>query len=645
MLNTRLIYLFILLFFCLSPAIPAQNIDSLETVFRTKKLPVNEQLKLCDDISWEYLSVDAEKSKVWARKGIARAQKQNDHKMTGILYRNLGVSCYMISQMDSALNYFNMAESFARKVNDDELLDKINFARANLYNRTGDYKNAISIYLENLTKSEKKKDWATSRKILGNLGTLYFSLHKYDLSEKYYRQCAVLSEKAGDDWTLSQVYNGLANIYIETKQYEKALDFANKTVVVARRCGHKENEALAYQSISKLYYDHFKDFDKAVQAGLEGLNIARQSCAPGDVAAMLNNLSNIYSKKGDYTQCMNYALEAIKKDTLDLDVYGNMAANVVIAGIHLNEKGKALKYLDIYFNIDDRRSKDELMGQIAEMETKYQTEKKNIQIEALQRQRKLETIISVSGGIILLLFIVVISYRYAIVRRNKRIAEQKIIHLEQEKQLIASQALLAGEENERTRLASDLHDGLGGLLTGIKVKLFDMKQNAIITKENLKHFDNALGLLDTSIKEMKRVAYNLMPETLVVYGLGTAIRDFTGQFPSETGPVLIFNQVGDFLRYQREIEITSYRITQELVTNAVKHARAKEIVVQLFCEPMRICIQVTDDGIGFNPETQNTSSGNGLKNIRDRITVYNGRFEIVSEPGKGTESTLEFVLT
>jgi signal transduction histidine kinase len=145
---------------------------------------------------------------------------------------------------------------------------------------------------------------------------------------------------------------------------------------------------------------------------------------------------------------------------------------------------------------------------------------------------------------------------------------------------------------------------------------------------------------------MRRVAHNLMPETLMHYGLRTALYDFIKQIAPEGIPNLRLNTFGEDLRYEKEIEITLYRITQELVTNALKHAHAKQIDIQIFTEKDRICIQVIDNGIGFDPERLDSSkTGKGLQNIQDRVIAFNGKLEILSHPGKGTESLIEFLIT
>jgi len=120
--------------------------------------------------------------------------------------------------------------------------------------------------------------------------------------------------------------------------------------------------------------------------------------------------------------------------------------------------------------------------------------------------------------------ILFLSYRNY--RQNKEIQLRRINELEREKKLTATEAVFKGEEQERTRMAKDLHDGLGGLLSGIKYSLNTMKGNLIMTPENNQTLERSMDMLDSSIKEMRRVAHNMMPEALVKFGLDTALKDF-----------------------------------------------------------------------------------------------------------------------
>jgi signal transduction histidine kinase len=399
-----------------------------------------------------------------------------------------------------------------------------------------------------------------------------------------------------------------------------------------------------------IYYEHFKDYKKAEEFALQGLEIAKELQFPGDIAAMLNTLSNVYFHQGRYVECEAKALKAIDTDTSDMNIFSNLAANVVRAGIHNGDKVRALYYFDKYRQIFNIQSNKDFQEAMQEMQVKYETAKKEKEITILSSQKRERNILIYS-----LLGILVVStgLGYSIYHntKNKRtIAEQQLLvkekqlaEMEKERQLLATQSVLKGEEAERSRMARDLHDGLGGLLSGVKINLSAMKGNAIFTNENIKAFDNALKLLDTSISELRRVAHNLMPETLNHYGLKTAVMDYVNEMKTSVDTNITFSFFGDEVRYSPQLELTVYRIVQELVNNALKHAEAQKIGIVLIAKEERLCVQVVDNGKGFQPD-QIKGDGKGLVGIRDRVTSYKGQFEIESEPGKGTDVSIEFSL-
>jgi signal transduction histidine kinase len=232
-----------------------------------------------------------------------------------------------------------------------------------------------------------------------------------------------------------------------------------------------------------------------------------------------------------------------------------------------------------------------------------------------------------------------IAWRYAVdkkklAERQIKFANQKIIQLEQEKQLVATQSVLDGETRERARLARDLHDSLGSMLTGVKLNLLEMKQGAKLEYTDVERFNRALGLLDKSVQEMRRVAHHLMPDSLSRFGLKPAVNDFCNNLPS-----VQFMYYGDDSRIEPNLEVMIYRTIHELVNNALKHAGAEQIMVQILREDERIAFTVQDDGCGFDPDT--ITQGMGLENIRNRVAAYNGIINIDSSADEGTEINVE----
>jgi two-component system NarL family sensor kinase len=168
-----------------------------------------------------------------------------------------------------------------------------------------------------------------------------------------------------------------------------------------------------------------------------------------------------------------------------------------------------------------------------------------------------------------------------------------------------------------------------------------MKGNAVITREAMEQYDHALGLLDTSIKELQLIAYNLLPESLFIHGLKQALSDFS-EVVGTTGLKVNFTYYGSEKRYDEKLEIAVYRIVQELVNNAMKHARASEISVQVVSEEERLSLTVHDNGTGMDKQTAEITSGKGLANIRSRVASFGGLFDLSSEYGKGTEANISF---
>src|SRR5690606_38923231 len=324
-------------------------------------------------------------------------------------------------------------------------------------------------------------------------------------------------------------------------------------------------------------------------------------------------------------------------DSTDTNISSNIIANLVRANIHLGNAEEAGHFFDRYRKLLDERGSAEFQRALSEMEVKYETEKKELRINVLERQRKLYVGLGIAAGLVLLLTIVVLVIRHRLAVSKRQLAEQQIRQLEEEKQLATMQAVLEGETAERSRLAKDLNDGLGSKLSVVKLNLPEVKRGAVLGAEELQRFHQAIGLLDESIRELRRVAHHMMPESLLRYGLKVSLADFCNAIPS-----VEFHYFGSDQRLDSKLEILIYRSAHELVNNALKHGAAMQINVQLVQEDDRISLTVQDNGQGFDPQIP--TSGMGLQNVRNRVETQGGVLHIYSSPGNGTEINLEFEL-
>ncbi|MBL4716377.1 MAG: hypothetical protein COC01_04360 [Bacteroidetes bacterium] len=201
-------------------------------------------------------------------------------------------------------------------------------------------------------------------------------------------------------------------------------------------------------------------------------------------------------------------------------------------------------------------------------------------------------------------------------------------------------ALMEGQEEERKRIARELHDGLGQLLTAAKLRI----GNIIPSKENKSSFQEMNNILEETISEVRRISNNLMPSVLVNFGLEASIRLLCENFSKNTSVNLTFQSSGLNKRLDSKIEVNIYRIAQELLNNSIKYAEASNISLQLLKENGSIKIVVNDDGQGFSINERNKVKpefGNGINNIKDRVNLFNGKFKIKSSKGKGTEISAE----
>jgi signal transduction histidine kinase len=209
---------------------------------------------------------------------------------------------------------------------------------------------------------------------------------------------------------------------------------------------------------------------------------------------------------------------------------------------------------------------------------------------------------------------------------------------------IRSGALLEGQEEERRRLARELHDGIGQMLTGLKLYTEKLGEVPFQTDKQRRHYDELRRLLHETIEATRTVSFNLMPAVLVDFGLPAALRLLAEQTAKGSGIAVAFSGPKEEYRWVPSLEIGLYRITQEALNNAVKHARAGRIAVSLSQQRGRVQLRVEDDGVGFEFRRGTTGQppGNGLSNLRTRAELLGGTFRISSAPGAGTKILVTF---
>ncbi|UPT69860.1 MAG: histidine kinase [Flavobacterium sp. JAD_PAG50586_2] len=319
----------------------------------------------------------------------------------------------------------------------------------------------------------------------------------------------------------------------------------------------------------------------------------------------------------------------------------------------LNDYPKALEYFEKYMVLNDSLNQISYKNEIADLEAEFKNKENTIKINQLkiqknsaelkaQNNRLKYSIFGITTMVLLILILFILLYQR---KKNQLIKEkylknkQEIRILKNQKELEVIQAMMDGEELERKRIARELHDGIGSKLSALKIKLSHLKPSDTSYNGNLENINQLLG---TSINELQQISYNLVPESLLKLGLENAVSDLCHLLHSESVKIE-FQSFGITQDIPIPNQINIYRIVQELINNALKHAECSEILVSCSQNENTFYIAVEDNGIGYDIEKVKVKPGQGLKNLKNRIEMLNGIFNIESSSG-GTFYNIELTL-
>lgn len=226
-----------------------------------------------------------------------------------------------------------------------------------------------------------------------------------------------------------------------------------------------------------------------------------------------------------------------------------------------------------------------------------------------------------------------------IAEKNAEIQRQQILELEKTNRLNSLDAMITGQEEERKRIAKDLHDGLGGLLATVKLQFASVQREVEkLAESNV--YQKANHLLDDACVEVRKIAHNMMPDALMKLGLYDAVKDMSENIEENNGINIQVNNIGFESRLEETKEVMLFRIIQELFNNIIKHAEAKNIIIQFSKYDNELTLTIEDDGNGFNLENAKKEGGLGLKSIQSRVDYLEGNLEINTEKGVGTTTNI-----
>ncbi len=642
-------FLLLLLVFVTAMPLAAQQhlADSIETLLK-KELPDSVRAVALINKAMYYETIDSTKSKQFYKEAIDYAVKRKLNYAAGLalhysIYVDLAAGKYKehINDIDKALYYLSLSNSEAASVQSGLVMD----SKASFFFQEEQYDSAAEWYLKGIAVLEEIKKDDRLATTYFNLAGVYQMLNLRDKQKEYTVKALYTSQRNKQASEIASMYSALSDYYHTGKEYNTALLYSDSA-----RLYFSEDMDMArkyyYLAVRAQAFHGMKRYDSAVYYYTKGNEIAKELNNVSGITETTIWMGSAYLGLKEYSNAEKFIKEGISLAEED----NNMAlktSGYELLSKYFEETGDFKQSLSAYkkfVEANDSLQNADRKKTILGLDKKYETEKKEQQLKLQQSSIKQKNTLNyiLGGSIAALLLISFLSYRTY--QQKRKLQEQKISELEKEKLLLATQSILKGQEDERSRLAKDLHDGLGGLLSGVKLQLGAMKGNLILSEEHGRTFNNALGKLDESISEMRRVAHNMMPEALMKLGLQQALQDYCDGL-SESQPFKINCEFhGLENRMPSSTEIVVYRIVQELLNNAVKHSGATTILAQVIRHGDNLSITVEDNGKGFNISQSEITKGAGLANVKARVDYLKGQMDIQSAPGKGTSVHIDCII-
>jgi len=617
-------------------------LDSLE-----KLVPIQKDSSLVqtlNELTWQYRMVDKDKAIEYGNKAIEYGNRVKFNKGIAQAYNDLGIIYFDKENYDTAILLYNKAILIRQKLKDEKGIAKLHNKIGIVYQKQGLFDKALENQFKALSLFEKAADQVGISYSLNNIGIIHQNMGLYEKAIEYQERSIRIKEAIGDKYGLSGSYVNIANDFLNLKQYDIAASYYSKAVAITRAIGDKEYLSNALNNLGNLYLITGK-LTEAIPPIEESFQLRDTLKDTKGMVSCLNNLADVYIQKKMYDTAesklnlaLNMGLKAVNCKPEVNKVYFTLAKLFEAKGAN----DRALAMYKLYSNTKDSLYTYDLSQRFAELDTRYKSleKEKIIQQQQFDITRKNYWIISISG---LLLLSVLLGYSWY--RRYKLRQERKIQAEIITQQDLSTKAVLQAEENERKRIAADLHDGVGQLMSAAKMNLSSVENDLPFkTAAQKSAYQKAIALVDESCKEVRSISHQMMPNALLKSGLASAIKEFIDKIDSSVIKINLHTE-GLNERLDSNVETVCYRVIQECVNNVIKHSGANTLEISLIKDVDGISATIEDNGKGFNAKELFKFEGIGLKNIRSRIQYLKGTVDFDSEPGKGTLVAIHIPIT
>ena len=579
----------------------------------------------------------------------AKSLAEKLHYKSGLAYAFKAIGSIYQNRKDytTAIAYYQQAIDVAET---DDNISKAKFypSLLNLYFYLGDYPNAMETVTRELAGYEKGKNKPGIAHCNNLLGYIYFKQENFGEAEKYYDQYLKNANELNDSIMIAHALGEVADVYMEEKKYDQSLstlfralqifDSTSKSADLYNRGQTQQMQVKAFYRLGKIY-KRKGDFAEALKYSLAAVDSSvKNHTNDYEKAGYYINAGDVYKKLKEYHKAISYLSFGFN---LSVAIHHREnirdAAEYLAQTYALEEKyDSAFFFYHLFTSLKDSIVNNETKMKIAGIQGQYDVAKKD---KVIERQHQLRNIL-IGGFAFLLISLLFLYNRYQLRQKNKY---QKELNRQQNELF---NAIAAAQDQERKRIAQDIHDSLGSILSAAKLKLSVLKESQpLLSTEQTEDFLTTLQLLDEASAELRSISHNIMPATLSKLGLIAALKNLSNTISSHSGLQINFTSHDFAERIPEQTEMSIYRIVLELINNIVKHAQANKVTIQLIKYPDYINLSVEDNGRGFDyGSALQEKKGIGLGNILSRVDYLRAKMNVDSVTGRGTTVIIDVPL-
>lgn len=610
-----LFYIFIYLVLCFSfnHYVTAQKnhqqaeleIDSLENLLQTQK--DTNRLNTLYELAFLQRYSNPVKSKAYLKEIISKTTNKQA-SLLAKTYSILGLILKNEGEYKKSLENYLLALSIEKEENNPKKLASLNNSIGILYKNIKDFEHALPYYEEALKICEQIEMHKGAGMILNNIGVVYAELKEYEKSKPYYFQAIEKGKILKDSSIFATAYGNLGQWHGMKGNYDSSLFYSKKTLEIDEIMQNKVGICTSNINIARTYLIQ-KKYDKAKEHYGKTLQTAFEIDAKPIIQKVYFSLADFYKQKNQFEKAFHFQLKS-----------QNLQDSI------LNETNKR---------------------EIAELREKYEAEKKEQEIISLSQQNQIKDLeleqsknreqIQIGSLIAVILLSVI-----GIFSNHKRNQYRQRIALA-EKDNYYFTALVEAQEQERKRIAADLHDGLGQLLAVARMQvsslepLIELNTDKEEQEEDREVFEKSVQTLDLACKEIRSVSHQMMPYALIEQGLVSAIGELTQNMNDlENNQMQVSfetNLEEQKNRLNASLEVSIFRIVQETIGNSIKHAGASRFEIILKKEQQHLFLSLKDNGKNFDIEKVRESKGLGWKNIYSRVAMAKGKIDVSNQEG------------